>query len=339
MRRAVEAGDLLPDGTTVVVAVSGGVDSIVLLDILQRLAPRKRWRIVVAHLDHGLRGKESAADARFVRAEARTRRLEHRIGAAGVAALRKRRKGGLAAVARAARYAFLEAVARELAGANPDSVRIATGHTASDQAETLLLRLLRGTGATGLSGIPPRRRAPGGSLVVRPLLGLTRADVLAHAARFDLVWREDASNESRARARNRVRHDVMPVLAALQPEVERLLARAATQAAEAGRIVERIAARDFRRVAQPVSDGVLLLDRKEWRTLPPERGALVMRRALAKARGAKGLSSAHVEGACAVARLGHGRQVVAGAVVEVDRDTVLVERAHVSGQRDPKNAR
>ena len=325
------------------VAVSGGIDSIVLLDILQRLAPRKRWRLVVAHLDHGLRGKASKADARFVRGEARARALEARIGSADVAARKSREKGGLAAVARAVRYEFLAAVARELRNTRdkkpetkkPAEVVIVTAHTASDQAETFLLRVLRGAGGTGLGGIPPRRRLLGGTFVVRPMLGLTRDDVRAHAARFDLRWREDASNESRTRARNRVRHDVLPVLAAIQPEAERLLARAATHAAEADRIVMRVGARAFRKVAQATKDGLVLLDRKAWAALPPEEGALVVRRALMHARGEKGLSSAHVEAVCAISRLGHGRAVLAGAVVEADRDTVLVERAGIPGVRDP----
>lgn len=342
VRRAIEAGGLLPDGAIVVVAVSGGIDSIVMLDILQRLAPRKRWRLVVAHLDHGLRGKESKADARFVRGEAKWRGLEARIGSADVAArARKREKGGLAAIARSARYEFLTSVAKEYRDAPAPApgkkppVCIATAHTASDQAETFLLRVLRGAGGLGLGGIPPRRRLPGGIFVVRPMLGLTRDDVRAHAARFDLRWREDPSNVSRARARNRIRHDVLPVLAAVQPEAERLLARAATRAAEADRIVARVALRAFRKVAQTASNGLVLLDRKAWAALPPEEGALVVRRALMLARGEKGLSSAHVEAVCAVSRLGHGRAVLAGAVVEADRDTVLVERARIPGVRDP----
>lgn len=336
VRRAIEAGALLPDGATVVVAVSGGIDSIVLLDILQRLAPRKRWRLVVAHLDHGLRGKHSKADARFVRDEAKARGLEVRLGSADVAARKAREKGGLAAVARAVRYEFFAAVAREArdpSGRKP--VCVATAHTASDQAETFLLRVLRGAGGTGLGGIPPRRRLLAGVFVVRPMLGLTRDDVRVHAARFDLHWREDPTNESRARARNRVRHDVLPVLVALQPEAERLLARAATRAAEVDRIVTRAGARAFRKVAQTAANGLVLLDRKAWAALPPEEGALVVRRALLHARGPKGLSSAHVEAVCAISRVGHGRAVLAGAIVEADRDTVVVERAAIPGVRDP----
>lgn len=340
VRRAVEAGGLLPDGATVVVAVSGGIDSIVLLDILQRLAPRKRWKLVVAHLDHGLRGKESKDDAGFVRAEAKWRGIEARIGSADVAARVRREKGGLAAIARKVRYEFLASVARELRdGPAKGRVRIVTGHTASDQAETFLLRLLRGTGGFGLGGIPPRRTLPGGAIVVRPMLGLTRDDVAAHAARFDLRWREDSSNVNPARARNRVRHEILPALAAIQPEAERLIARAATRAAEGDRIVTRSVGRAFRKVAQTAANGLVLLDRKAWAQLPAEEGALVVRRALVHTRGATGLSSAHVEAVCAIGRLGHGRSVLAGAIVEADRDTVLLERARIPGVRDPKSAR
>src|SRR5579885_2958140 len=138
----------------------------VMLDLLARLAPKGGFRVVVAHVDHGLR-RGSKGDARFVAREAARRGLAFAARAPDVKARSRREKGGLAAVARAARYDALAEIAREQ-GAGV----IATAHTASDQAETLLLRMLRGTGARGLAGIPARRRFRGAWLV-RPMLGLT----------------------------------------------------------------------------------------------------------------------------------------------------------------------
>lgn len=333
VRRAIEAGSLIPAGSTVVVAASGGIDSTVLLDVLARLARRERWRLVVAHLDHGLRAA-GARDQRFVHAQAKARALLFRGGKADVVALRRREKGGLAAVARTVRYEFLAAVA-----AAEGATVIATAHTASDQAETVLLRLLRGTGAVGLGAIPSRRRLVPGVDVVRPLLALTRADVEAHAKRFALEWREDPSNKSPSRARNRIRHEVMPLLATFQPDVERVIARAATQAASAARVVKHATRRalDRARIGPPGKvGGELRLRREALLKLRPEMLALVVRRALADVRGAHGVTAAHVESACAIARRGRGSSVVAGAVVEVSKETLLLRAARVSGLRDPR---
>jgi tRNA(Ile)-lysidine synthase len=195
------------------------------------------------------------------------------------------------------------------------------------------LRLVRGTGARGLAGIPARRRLGPGIDVVRPLLGLTRADVLAHAKRFRVVWREDASNASPTRARNRIRHEVLPLLQTFNPDAERVLARAATQAGDASRLVARETARAFRRVVrrepqpEPRAKGKVTLDRTAWASLAPELGALVMRTALSEVRGDAGTRSAQVEAACAIARKGRGRADIEGAVVTVTRDTVRISTA------------
>ncbi len=321
VRRAIEAGGLIPDGATVLAAVSGGVDSIVLLDVLARLAPTHRWRVVVGHVDHRLRGAISSEDARFVATEAARRGLAGEVGALDVKERARREKGGLAAVARAARYEWLARVARR-----EEASVVVTGHTANDQAETLLLRLLRGTGARGLGGIPPRRRLARGIEVVRPMLGLTREDVLAHAKRFKLSWREDVSNANPARMRNRVRLELIPLLRGFQPDVVRVLARAATQSAEAARVVGRAARHAFLRVAIARDPGRVSLSRAAWLALPPELGALVMRLALAHARGDAGTKTAQVEAACAAGRKGRGRAIVEDAEVKATRETIEVRR-------------
>jgi tRNA(Ile)-lysidine synthase len=167
---------LLPRSGLVVVAVSGGADSLCLLGVLQALCGSgKRWpsiMLVVAHLDHGLRGAQGQADAAFVAALAAELGLPCRMGARDVAALARQRKRGLEDAARHARYAFLRQVAAEVGAA-----RICVGHTRDDQVETLVMRWLRGSSLTGLVGMRPLSGD-----IARPLLGITTAGTGATAS-------------------------------------------------------------------------------------------------------------------------------------------------------------
>ena len=211
LRRALRGPCALPGGATLVAAVSGGADSTALAVALARLAPEFGLRVVIAHLDHGVRGAESAADAAHVRALAArlrlpcvTARLREGV-ASSEAALRERRRR------------FLHRAARCTGAA-----AMATAHTADDQLETLLLRLGRGTGLTGLASMRPRR-----GRWLKPLLGLTRLAIERDLRAAGRAWREDSTNGDRAHARNRVRHDALPaLLAALTPAAEPHAARA-----------------------------------------------------------------------------------------------------------------
>ena len=191
---------MLHGGEAVLVAVSGGPDSVALLDVLAELAPRLDLRLAAAHVHHGLRA-EAEADAELARAHA------ERLGVAyfleRVDVRRAPPWEGLEAEARRARLAALEARARAI-GAD----RIATGHTADDQAETVLMRLLDGAGPRGLSGMAFAR-----DRLIRPLLASRRADVLAHLRGRGLAWADDASNRDPRIRRNRIRHEVLPYLA------------------------------------------------------------------------------------------------------------------------------
>jgi len=201
-----QAACALPDAGVgreerLLVAVSGGVDSVVLLDVLLRLQDALGVRLYVAHVHHGLRGKPADRDAAFVVAEAARRNLGASVCRLDPA--ERRRGESIQAWARAARYACLDAIA-----AGVRASRIAVAHTMDDQAETVLLHLLRGTGPRGLAGIPPLRHQ-----ILRPLLGVSRADVEAYASARHLTYRTDASNASDAYLRNRVRHHLLPLLA------------------------------------------------------------------------------------------------------------------------------
>ncbi|MCO5171479.1 MAG: tRNA lysidine(34) synthetase TilS [Planctomycetes bacterium] len=227
---------LLGDGP-VVVGASGGADSTALLAAL--VAGGRD--VVAAHLDHGLRGEEARRDRDAARAVADRLGVDLVDGVADAAdEARRRGTGSLEAAARAVRYRFLLGVALER-GAD----RVAVGHTADDQAETVLLRALRGAGLAGLSGIPRRRALGEGVLLVRPLLRVTRAEVEDHLrARglADLVV-EDGSNRDRRFLRNRLRHDVLPLLREqVNPRADEALRRLAAQARKARRHLDGAAA-------------------------------------------------------------------------------------------------
>jgi len=196
-----------------VVGLSGGADSVALLDALASLGPSGP-RLVAAHLDHGLR-PGSDADRAFCAALCSRLGIPLRSGHADVAGRACRDGDGIEAAARLERYAFLRRIAREEGAA-----AIAVAHTRDDQAETLLLHLLRGAGGAGLSGMRPMT----GDLL-RPLLAVSRAQVLAYLERRGLAWREDPSNFDPAFTRNRVRHELLPWLEArFNPRLRETLA-------------------------------------------------------------------------------------------------------------------
>lgn len=225
-------------GVTVVVGVSGGADSVTLLHLLARL--RAGWSIdvVAAHLDHGLRA-ESGDDAGFV-AEI-SERWEVPLESSTLPREALARAGNLEAAARRARYRFLaEVAARHQSDGRV--VEVAVAHTANDQAETVLMNLIRGSGLDGLAGMRPARplcvddRPVPGVRLVRPLLGATRDEVLQYLAQHRIPWREDPSNQDRSLVRNRLRHEVLPGLEAINPRVVASLCRTASLlAAEAER--------------------------------------------------------------------------------------------------------
>ncbi len=229
--------DLLPTGKRIVVAVSGGPDSTALLLALSTLmGTTARGRLVVAHLDHGLRGARGAADARFVRRLAGRLGLRARLGSTRI---RRGPGGSLESAARDARYRFLSRIAARV-GAD----RVAVGHTADDQAETVLHRLCRGCGIRGASAMSPDRPLSrnGALRLVRPLLGTTRRAVLDYLRRVKATSREDETNRRPIWTRNRIRTRILPMLdREIHPGASRAIARFAGQAAQASALVSDLA--------------------------------------------------------------------------------------------------
>jgi len=218
---------------TVLAAVSGGADSVALLRAMVVLKQAGEGRLVAAHLNHGLRGEQSDADEVFVVELCRRLAVPCHVGHAAVDRLAAEAGDGLEAAARVARYAFLEQTAARL-GAR----YVATAHTADDQAETILHRILRGTGITGLAGIE-RTRPLGHATLIRPLLAARRSDVLDYLNTIEQPHRQDASNADLDFTRNRIRHELLPRLAAdFNPNVVDALLRLGLLAAETQAVVD-----------------------------------------------------------------------------------------------------
>lgn len=220
--RSVRQRGLLGTAAGVLVAVSGGVDSMVLLRVLHELAARHEWRLVVAHFNHKLRGAASEGDARFVGRAARRLGLECVVESGEVRSLASERGWSVEMAARELRHAFLARTARRL-GLGV----VALAHHADDQVELFFLRLLRGAGG-GLAGMKWRSASPADKSValLRPLLDQPKAALLEFARKEKVRFRDDASNDSVDILRNRVRRELLPLLRGrYQPGLERTILR------------------------------------------------------------------------------------------------------------------
>lgn len=205
----IDTHHMIPDGCTVLVACSGGADSICLLHGLLSLQASRNFSLAVAHYNHQLRGAESARDEAFVRhfVTIHCPTVPIFVDTAPVADIAQKMGQGIEETARILRYAFFESIAQRLG-----NTKIATAHTADDNGETVLMHLVRGSGLRGLSGVPPVRDA-----IIRPLLSTTRREIEAYLSAHQIPHVEDSSNADKTYLRNRVRHDIMPILREINP--------------------------------------------------------------------------------------------------------------------------
>ena len=260
MAEAARTRRLFSPGDHLLAAVSGGPDSVALLSLLTELAPSWMLVLCAVHVNHGLRGAESEEDARFVASLCERLGVKlvcERVDLTGPA--RRRARQSLQEYAREARYAAMQRVGQALG-----SDKIALGHTADDQAETLLMWMLRGSGTTGLAGIPPSR----GPQFIRPLLDYSRADIVAYLETQGLEFREDSSNGKLLYLRNRVRHELLPTLKRFNPALLKVLGRQAEILREEDLCLQQSVSEHMVQMVCQDAEGTVVVDRAALLALP-----------------------------------------------------------------------
>jgi len=273
--RALAAVGVPVAGDGLALAVSGGADSLALLHAMRTLAGPRGWRLAVVTVDHGLRSG-SAADAAFVVDHAKALGLDAGLETLAPADLARHRRAGQEGAARAARYEALWRAAGELGCG-----WLATGHTLDDQAETVLLQLLRGAGPDGLAGMSVRS-----GRLLRPLLGVRRAQTRDCCAAVGVDWREDPTNAEPGPLRNRVRQRLLPLLEELRPGATGALARTAALAADERDWLDPLVAAALaasQAVASAGPEGTVALDAAALAELPVPLARRVARAAARQA--------------------------------------------------------
>ena len=328
VRRTIHRRALLQPGSRVVVALSGGADSVALLHVLRELEPDGSLTVAgVAHFNHQLRGAAADEDEQFCRSMAAALGVPFQAGRADVRSLAREQRRSIEDAARKVRYAFLsEAVDRLGADA------IAVAHTRDDQAETFLLRLFRGAGPRGLTGIQPRA-----GRVVRPLIDVSRADVRAYVHERGLAFREDETNRDLAIPRNRVRHELLPYLEReFSPGIVEVLAReAAISRDDEDRL--QIEAIDLARTVVLMNDDERLeLDTDALTSLHPALASRVARIALSRFAGERFVGFDHVNALLEFARGGSGAALSLPRQQAVHRGGRIVLQPSARPQREAR---
>lgn len=315
-------------GDRVGVAVSGGPDSVLLLDFMARLGRDAGLGVAVVHFNHRLRGAESDADEQFVRELADERGLDLLTAAADVAQAAREKRQNVEAAARDLRYRFFFSLVHQ-----GRVSKVATAHTANDQAETVLLKLLRGAGARGLAGIYPVLEGK----VVRPFLSLTRAEVEREVALRKLTFRTDSSNRDLRLRRNKVRHELLPWLKReFNPEIVPLLKELAERARQDEAYLEEQARQEARpwRVRERTGEKIPV---RPLLGLPAALGRRVLRQMILGARGAAattghdGVTYRHVEALrrfAAEAQSGRALALPGGLEARREFDWLAIGPAH-----------
>ena len=279
-------------GKTLLVAVSGGGDSLALLYALRHMRPDFDLQLYGAHLNHNLRATASDADAAFVQDTFRQLNIPCDIHSADVAAYRRARSLSLEDAARRLRYRFLAAAA-----ARHNAHAVAVAHTADDQAETLLMHIIRGSGLTGLRGMQPLDRltiAAADLTLFRPLLDVTRAQTYAYCAALGLHPRHDETNLSLEHTRNRIRHELLPLIERVNPAARAALLRLAHNAAEDAAYIQQQAHAAWREIARQSDSGIIALDAPALAQQHPAiQNRILLRAAQDNAAGIE-LSRAHI---------------------------------------------
>ncbi len=276
-----------------VVAVSGGPDSVCLLHILMKLREELDIKLHVAHLNHQLRGAEAEADAQYVSHLACQLGIPATIEQRDIKAYQAQQRTSLEEAAREERYTFLAEVARSIG-----TDRVAVGHTTDDHIETILMHLIRGTGTRGLRGLQPSslwQSSRNSTTVIRPLLQVSRQETTDYCHSHQLMPRIDTSNLSLSPLRNRIRHQLLPLMQSYNPQVAKALLRTAHIAGDDFALLDRESTRLWDKIAQRQED-VIILDKEGFLKLPPALQRHLLRAAIEKLLGTlKDIEARHIE--------------------------------------------
>jgi tRNA(Ile)-lysidine synthase len=322
---------MVAPGDTVLVAFSGGPDSTLQHQVLHQLAPSLGIKVLAAHIHHGIRGDEAEADLEAAAAFAKKLGLPFSFRRVNAPARVKAQGESLETAARELRYRALRVIAHEK-GAN----RIATGHTRDDQAETVLMNLLRGSGSRGLGGIPPVREE-----IIRPLLGVTRAEVEAYCRENKLPYQIDSTNAELTALRNQVRHRALPLLRKLQPDITAALARLAEVLRAEDEVLSELATSTFHSLDQGTGENVCF-DLEEFRLLPLALQRRVLREGITLVKGdLLDLSFERIEAALELSRegtVGSVAELATNLVAELEYDRLRIgaPRKPARGQMLPR---
>ena len=289
----IQENQLVSSQHCLLVAVSGGPDSVCLLHILVKLREELGIRLHIAHLNHQLRGAEAEADAHYVSDLAHRLDIPATIDQRNVKAYQAQQHISLEEAAREVRYTFLAQVAKSI-GSN----RVAVGHTVDDHVETILMHLIRGTGTRGLRGLQPSSlwQSSGSSLtIVRPLLPLSRRETADYCHSHKLMPRVDASNLSLSPLRNRIRHQLLPLLESYNPRVAEALLRTARIAGDDLAFMDKEMDRLWSKIVQKQGN-TITLDKEGFLELPPALKRHLLRRAIEDLLGnIKDIEMRHIE--------------------------------------------
>ena len=289
----IRAYDMLPEEGIVLCAVSGGADSMCLLDWLSALSGKYGYTVAAAHFNHGLRAGAADRDEEFVRAYCAQRGIAFYAGRGDTAAAAAKHGWSVEEAGRNLRYAFLEKTAAQI-----HAVRVATAHNRGDNAETVLMNLIRGTGLTGLAGIAPVR-----GIFIRPLLETSREEIERYLQEHHIPHVEDESNGELVYTRNRIRREILPALRELNPRVEEALSQTAGLLRQEDDYLRRVAERTCAQVR--CSGGCAALRRDVLADLPAALQGRVVRRML-ELLGAskKDISARHIRAVLELVRRG-----------------------------------
>jgi tRNA(Ile)-lysidine synthase len=300
VQRTIRRYGLIEPGETIVVGVSGGPDSLCLLHILRQLTLALDADLHVAHLNHGLRGMDADADADFVQNLAARWRLPCTAAKADVATMAQQPGLSLEEAARNARYNFLALLACDL-----ESRCIAVGHNADDQTETVLMHWLRGGGLAGLRGMMPVSNLNQLRLI-RPLLHVPRAQILHYCQEQGLQPRFDRSNEDTTFYRNRLRHQLLPLLEDYNPQIRRILRHTATVVADDHQLLRSLLLDVWPTVVREETGSRIVFDLPAYRQQPPSLQRSLLREAISRLRhGLRDVSFVQIERALWTLRESH----------------------------------